>query len=167
MRWCGTFAAAPTWQHGTFNPCQSETITAVLLIVLAAGVLFSQYRKLRIFRQLSYPGTRELTACTMLSGACLLVLVISHAVLLAISSASSALHIGLNPYNIFYEAAALAWTSAALVRPSCSGLMLARMRLPEPACCTCQTQIALCRPDPTRLATRRCSCAWGTAAGSW
>ena len=119
MQWCGVFAGAPTWAHGTFNSCLSETITAVMLILLAAGVLLSQYRKLRIFRQLSYPGIRDSSACTIVSGVSLAVLVISHAVSLAISSAASARHAALNPFNIFYEAAALVWTSAALVWPPC------------------------------------------------
>lgn len=116
MKWCGTFAGSPTWAHGTFSPCLSETITSAILSVLGALVLGSQLRKLRILRQRNYLGQQQLTAAGIVSAVGFAILVLSHTVSLILAAVWLSAKGDGAPYNIFYEASlSLLWT-APLVR---------------------------------------------------
>lgn len=121
MKWCGRFSGQPTWAHGTFSPCQSETISAALLLALAAIVIGTQYRTMRLLSRRGYLGKQTWTAASTVSACSIALLAATHAVSLVFSAVSLARKANGAPYNIFYEAAQfLIWT-AALVRPSWSG----------------------------------------------
>ena len=50
MGWCGARSTSATWQHGTISPCSSETVTSVVLLLLAVGTLWAAFRRVRLLR---------------------------------------------------------------------------------------------------------------------
>ena len=122
MKWCGLFSGQPTWAHGTFSPCLSETISAALLLALAALVIGTQYKKMRLLRRRGYLGKQTWTAASTVSAGSIALLALTHAVSLVFSAISLARKANGAPYNIFYGAAQLLVWTAALVRPTLSGM---------------------------------------------
>ena len=110
MGWCGLQHNSSTWQHGTVNPCSSQTVIATFLLLFALAVIWAASRRVRLLR--GYRCDQQRSQVEVL--AALAFLSASHCALFVLycirgRAAGSAV------YKLFFEATAgVVWAAAAV-----------------------------------------------------
>ena len=102
--------------HWTVNPCILESVSSVLLICIAALVLYFQCRRIRLFRQRNYPGNARIPAEIVAFYVCIAAVAASHGALLIATTLFYIREAAQDPYELFNQAASFLVWSCALVR---------------------------------------------------
>ena len=136
MGWCGAYRDTSSWQHGTIDPCSSETVSATILALCALGVVWAAARRVRLLRGYR-PGQQKSQLAALIA---LGVLTASHAAWFFLTCIR-----GPVPYQIFYEAAAaLIWTVAVVSLETLQvSLTAVPMQWPHAVCQSSQSSYAL------------------------
>lgn len=109
MGWCGPHKDTHSWQHGSIDPCSSETVSATVLGLFASGVVWAAWRRVRLLPG-HQPGRQTGQLASLLSS---LLVSALHAALLGLVCVISPV-----PFQILFEAiTGLIWAAAAVRYP--------------------------------------------------
>ncbi len=113
---CGTFAGQDTWVHWTVNPCILESVSSVLLICIAALVLYFQGRRIMLLRKRQHQGSERTPACAIAFYFSIVALAASHGALLIAAIVYYIRGASRDPYELFNQSASAVVWLCALVR---------------------------------------------------